>query len=113
MIVRTCVLIVRKIIFIMEQKCFTWKSTVVTVGRGWIGVMSSEKKHRQKKMPGRGESKFAGPLRWSRRDASRRESKCRLPQTGIPSRQSDKSTGAADVAWRCSRILDEKVQDRR
>lgn len=32
---------------------------------------------------------------------------------GIPSRQSDRSAGAAVVAWRCSRILGKKVQDRR
>ena len=32
---------------------------------------------------------------------------------GIPGRKADRSAGAAVVAWRCSRILGKKVQDRR
>ena len=54
------------------------ENIVAVAVRDWIGVMNREEKHRQKKMPSRGESKFAGPLRWTRRDASRSESKRRV-----------------------------------
>lgn len=40
------------------------------------------------------------------------EGKREVSSASIPSRQSDQSTGAAVVAWRCSRILGEKVQDK-
>nr|DAO99437.1 MAG TPA: hypothetical protein [Caudoviricetes sp.] len=41
------------------------------------------------------------------------EGKREVSSASIPGRQSDRSAGAAVVAWRCSRILGEKVQDRR
>lgn len=46
--------------------------------RDWIGVMNSEKKYRNKKMPGRDQGESATALWWNDRKTGRQESKRRV-----------------------------------
>lgn len=78
-----------------------------------IRVINSETKYRHTLESCRDPAEPKRTLCCYGRASTGSEGKREVSPAGIPSRQSDKSTGAADVAWRCSRILGEKVQDRR
>lgn len=78
-----------------------------------IGVINSETEYRHTLESCRDPAEPKRTLCCYGRTSAGSEGKREVSPAGIPSRQSDRSTGAAVVAWRCSRILGEKVQDRR
>ena len=53
------------------------ENIVAVAVRDWIGVMNSEKKYRDKKMPGRDQGESATALWWNGRKTGRQESKRR------------------------------------
>ena len=78
-----------------------------------IGAMNSEKKYRYTLESSRDPAEPKRTLCCYGRTSTGQEGKREVSSAGIPSRKADRSTGAAVVARRCSRILGEKVQDRR
>lgn len=81
--------------------------------RLWIGVIILETKYRRTLESCRDPAESKRTLCCYGRKSTGPEGKREVSSASIPGRKADRSTGAAVVAWRCSRILGKKVQDRR
>ena len=74
-----------------------------------IGVMNSEKKYRHTLESSRDPAEPKVTLCCYGRTSTGPEGKREVSSASIPGRKADRSTGAAVVAWRCSRVFGEKV----